>query len=76
MNHETVIATSPIQVTYRLVDGVVMTRNFLALKGAREFAIKYVREHPEIGTSYAIAGDGVGKITCSGVTLHELFSAS
>jgi hypothetical protein len=28
---------------------------------------------PEIGSTYAVSGDGVGKVTVEGVTLFELF---
>ena len=34
---------------------------------------KWVGAHPEIGSTYAVSGDGVGKVTCQGVSLSELF---
>ena len=34
-----------------------------------------IGRHPELGGHYAVSGDGVGKITCDGCTLAELFPA-
>ena len=62
-----------ITVRYSACDGARITRRFKTREGARRFAVKYVGEHPEIGFSYAISGDGVGKVTVSGCTLEDLF---
>jgi hypothetical protein len=64
-----------ITVTYSSIDGARKTRRFKSLEGARAFACKWVGEHPEVGTGYAVSADGVGKVTVSGATLAELFPA-
>jgi hypothetical protein len=68
-------AGKPYRVTYSSIDGCRMTRGFATLKGARKFATEYVGEFPEIGFGYAVAGDGVGKVTVRGCSLRDLFSA-
>ena len=61
-----------IRVTASSVDGET-TRTFKTLEGAREFARKRVGAHPDIGSSYAVSGDGVSWVSVSGVSLSELF---
>jgi hypothetical protein len=65
-----------IKVSYRAVDGARMNRNFLSLEKAQAFAQKYVGSHPEIGGYYAVSGDGIGKVTCEGCSLAELFPSA
>lgn len=65
-----------ITIVYSSVDGGWTTRKFKTLKGARAFAHKWVGGHPEIGSSYAVSGDGIGKVTVQGATLAELFPAA
>lgn len=62
-----------IIVNYLAVDGASMRRKYKTLKGAQKFAHRFVGAHPEIGSYYAISGDGVGRVTCAGCTLRELF---
>ena len=62
-----------IKVRYSTIDRFSQTRRFKTLEGARKFAVYYVGEHPEMGSSYAVSDDGVGKITVEGCTLRELF---
>lgn len=62
-----------ITVRYSAIDGFSKSRSFKTLAAARRFAVGYVGEHPEIGSYYAVAGDGVGKVTVRGATLAELF---
>jgi hypothetical protein len=62
-----------IKVWYSTIDRFTVMRRFKTLKGAQAFAQKWVGEHPEIGSHYAISGDGVGKITVDGATLADLF---
>jgi hypothetical protein len=62
-----------IKVRYSSIDGFSKTAKFKTMNGARKFAHKWVGEHPEIGSHYAVAGDGVGKVTVEGTTLAELF---
>lgn len=64
-----------IVVSYRSVDHFSKRRRFKTLAGARRFAQKYVGETPELGSCYAVSGDGVGRIMVSGATLLELFPA-
>ena len=62
-----------ITVIYTSVDGARKKRTFKTLKGAQKFAQNWVGERPEIGQWYAVSGDGIGKVTVEGVTLHTLF---
>lgn len=64
-----------ISITYASVDGYRKTRKFKTLAGARAFAVHWVGEHPDISGfgNYAISSDGVGKVTCSGAKLTDLF---
>lgn len=55
-----------IKVRYSSVDGYRVSRSFKTLKGARAFAQKWVGKNPEIGSSYAVSGDGIGKIEAYG----------
>jgi len=64
-----------ISVTYESIDHCRKTRKFKTLKGAQAFAQKYVGKHPEMGSFYAVSGDGVGKITAHGVNLTDLFQS-
>jgi hypothetical protein len=64
-----------IKVRYSTIDGVSKSRTFKTVAGARKFAQHWIGRHPEIGYHYAVAGDGVGKITVSGATLADLFPA-
>lgn len=62
-----------IKVTYSTIDRFRKTRTFKTLTGARKFAQNWVGKTPEIGSTYAVSGDGVGKITVEGATLANLF---
>lgn len=62
-----------IKVKYSSIDGGRKSRSFKSLKGARKFAQSWVGKYPEIGSTYAVSGDGVGKIEAEGVKLAELF---
>ena len=68
--------TEPIVVTYTSIDRCYVRRQFRTLAGARAFAEKYVGPTPEMGRTYAVSGDGIGKIVVRGATLQELFPAS
>lgn len=65
--------TRDIKVSYRSVDRCSKTRRFKTLEGAQRFAQEWVGETPELGTSYAVSGDGIGTVTIEGATLQELF---
>ena len=63
-----------IKVRYSSIDGWRETRSFKTVEGARKFAVHYIGEHPEVGTSYAVSGDGVGRVTVEGCTIAALFA--
>lgn len=62
-----------ISVSYASVDGYRTARRFKTIGGARRFAHEFVGEHPEMGSFYAVSGDGVGKVTVQGCTIADLF---
>lgn len=62
-----------IYICYSSVDGYVEERKYKSLGAAQQFAQKWVGETPELGTYYAISGDGIGKITVEGIELKHLF---
>jgi hypothetical protein len=63
-----------ITIHYISIDGASIRRSFKTIAGAEKFARKWIGANPEIGSSYAVSGDGVGKVTVKGCTLDELFS--
>jgi len=65
--------TRNIKVSYRSIDRCSKNRSFKTLEGAQKFAQEWVGETPEMGTSYTVSGDGIGRITVEGATLRELF---
>lgn len=62
-----------IKVRYSSIDGFSKRRSFKTIKAARAFAVRYVGETPELGSTYAVSFDGIGKVTVTGCTLRELF---
>jgi hypothetical protein len=62
-----------IKLRYSSIDGVRKTRTFQAIPAAHAYAAERVGAHPEMGSTYAISGDGIGKIEVEGCTLAELF---
>lgn len=62
-----------INVYYNTIDHYSKSGTFKTLKGARHFAQQWIGESPDIGYGYAVSFDGVGKITCSGCRLEDLF---
>lgn len=62
-----------ITVKIKSIDGASMRRKYKTLAFARAFAVKYVGQHPEFGSTYAISSDGICRCTVEGVTLRELF---
>lgn len=63
-----------IRVIYDAIDGSSRMKRFKTVEGARAFATKYVGESPEIGSSYAVSADGIGRITVDGCNLADLFA--
>ena len=69
-----------IIVRYKAVDGPAQTRRFKTLDGARRFACRCVGPTPEIGMSYAVSGDGMGRVVVDTdgdepIDIHDLFPA-
>ena len=62
-----------IKIWYSAVDGYQESRTFKTLKGAQKYARYWVGAYPELGSTYAISGDGVAKIEIDGASLTELF---
>lgn len=62
-----------IRVHYNSIDRARQHRDFRTIDGARRYAQRWVGEYPEIGPSYAVSGDGIGKIRVTGCTLADLF---
>jgi len=64
-----------IKVKYISIDsyGRGEWKTFKTLQGARKFAQYWIGRNPEMGSTYAISGDGVGKIVADGVALKDLF---
>lgn len=65
--------TTEIKVNYSAVDGGRESRKFKSLAGAQKYAQHWIGRHPEIGSHYAVSGDGIGKIEVTGAALAELF---
>lgn len=63
-------------MTYSSIDHFRKTRKFKTIEGARRFAQKYLGATPEMGSWYAVSGDGIGKIEARGVSLYDLFPAT
>lgn len=63
-----------IKVTYTSIDRVRKVRTFKTIEAAKAFAVQWVGKYPEMGSTYAVSGDGVGKIEVEGCTLKELFA--
>ena len=65
-----------ITVTYIAADGATGTRRYKTLKGAQAFAWTRVGKTPDLGTSYAVSGDGVVTLYVQGATMGDLFPAT
>jgi len=62
-----------ITLKYLAVDGFRTEKTFSSLKEAQEFAVLWAGARCEVGRTYAITYDGVGRLTWTGVTAEELF---
>jgi len=62
-----------ITVLYTSIDGARKRRSFTSIEKARKFAHDWVGPHPDMGWTYAISDDGVGKIEVTGARLDDLF---
>ena len=66
-------STRTIKMRYSTIDRYSKSATFKTVEGARKFAKKYLGDYFDIGYSYAVSGDGVGKVTIvSGATWAEL----
>lgn len=61
-----------IKLYFSTVEGSRWVKQYKTLAGARKAALKQLGP-PEIGSTYAISGDGVCKVQVAGATLKELF---
>lgn len=77
--HEKEAATAPstrkIVIHHEAIDGAKGFKKFNDLKWARQEAQKWVGKHPEIGSTYAVSGDGIVKVMVEGAALSEIFPA-
>lgn len=63
-----------IKVKYSSVDGYRKVKSFKTLKGARKYAQFMIGKNPDMGSSYAVSNDGIGKIEIgAGAALADLF---
>jgi hypothetical protein len=62
-----------IKLYFSTIDGCRNTKRFKTLIGAQRAAQNRLGKHPEIGSGYAVAGDGVVKVSAAGASLAELF---
>lgn len=58
---------------YSSVDGYSRTFSTKSLDKARAFAQDWVGDAPDLGSTYAVSFDGIGKIEAVGISLKELF---
>jgi len=61
-----------MKIFYESIDGYTEAKEFTDIIKAKEYAKECVGSYYNIGFFYAISNDGVGKITCEGITLKEL----
>ena len=61
-----------IKVRYSSIDHYKETKSFSTLSGARRFAQKWVGRNPELGSTYAVSGDGIGKITLECISFEPI----
>ena len=72
----TTLATTPITLRFRFIEGGRQTKRFKSLKGARKAAQHQIGAHPSISERCGYAVDDFGCCTISvveGCTLAELF---
>lgn len=62
-----------ITVSYQSIDDYSIRKTYRTLKGAQEMAQYWVGKHPEIGSTYAVSSDGIGRIMVKGCALRDLF---
>ena len=64
-----------ITVWYHSIDGVYKHRVFKNLDEARAYAWHWIGKHATTSMTfgYAVSDDGIGKITCSGCKINDLF---
>lgn len=58
--------STDIRLDYVALDGASKHRTYKTLAGARRFAWRWAGRHPEVGSTYAVTFDGVGKVSWSG----------
>lgn len=63
-----------ITVRVSTLDHHSESRHFVTIPGARAYAARWVGRSPEMGSTYAVSGDGVARVTVLGISLKELFA--
>ncbi len=77
--YDEVGAVREIKVYNVAVDGFNLrilsseTKDFVNLEDAREYCNGYLGEHFELGSDYAVSGDGINRLVIEGATWQELF---
>ena len=66
-------ATAAIMVTYTAIDGTREDDAFDTIEEASTWARTWIGNHPEIGSTYAVSADGIGKIEVMGCEIADLF---
>lgn len=62
-----------IRMYYSTIDGVNIHKACETIEEARSWAMTWVGEHPEIGSYYAISGDGIGKVMVDDCSIRDIF---
>lgn len=66
--------TRDIRLYFSTIDNCRKVARYKSLAGAQKAAWDRVGKHPEIGSNYAVSGDGIAKVVVSGdATMAELF---
>jgi hypothetical protein len=64
--------TRAIKVRYSSVDGFRKTYTYATVEGAKKKMADLLGQYYDIGPSYAVSGDGIGKVQLEGATFEEL----
>ena len=63
-----------ITLYYTSIDGCCRTKEVCPdMQHAREWAGYWVGKRPEVGSYYAVSGDGIRKIEAVGCSIYDLF---
>ena len=62
-----------IKITWSAVDGYHQSKVCNTIEEAREFAHHWAGEHCDVGTTYAVANDGMGTIRVEGCYIRDIY---